>query len=306
MLEDSCLENRSAILDALPKVISFSKPQNEKAIRNLLTLCLEKGPDFIRAQTVASILSLAEIDKASATALLKTSASLSDWRVRYAICSSLDKIGASFGAGVFGSFLTKNISDYLLDQNADTRVAALDCIPCLCKYVEADQISTHILPCLTHTANDTEVAVKIALASKMPLLVPKVGKRKFNDSFLPLILSLIRDESLDVRSTLIEHFGPIFEVVGPSVLLDAIDPALADLSKCVLWRHKKACLKFICTVAKAGGREAVRDSLLKVMLDMVRDSFDSVRLAVADTVEALVQSGHEDWVVEKVMPDIEA
>src|SRR5690606_15617470 len=84
LLEDPSLEVRTILLTNLPKIISYSKPQNEKLVRSIITLCLEKGPDFIRAQAVTSILSLAEIEKSSAQALLKTAASLSDWRVRYA------------------------------------------------------------------------------------------------------------------------------------------------------------------------------------------------------------------------------
>lgn len=294
------------LLEGFPKTILCSKPHHEKTLRNLITLALEKGPDFIRALAVNCILTLAQIDKASATALLKTSASLSDWRVRYAVCSNLDKIGSIFGSAVFTSFLTKNISDYLLDQNPDTRITALESIPQLCKYVDADPISVNILPCLNHIANDTEATVKIALAAKMPLLVPKLGKRKFNEFFLPLILALLRDEVLDVKSSMVQNFRPIFEVVSPTVLLDAVDPALAELSKCTIWRHKRTCLDFLVAVAAAGGAEAVRESLLKILLDMVRDIFESVREAVIDAIQTLKDVLKEEWVMEKIMPDVVA
>lgn len=306
LLEEPNVEVRTQLLEGFSKIVLCSKPQHEKILRSLLTLALEKGPDFVRAQSLNCILALAQIDKSSATALLKTSSSLSDWRLRYAVCSNLEKIGSLFGSAIFTSFLTKNISDYLLDQNPDTRVSALDCIPQLCKYVEADSLAVHILPCLNHIANDTEATVKIALAKKMPLLVPKLGKRKFNEFFLPLILALLRDETMDVKSAMVGSFGPIFEVVSPTVLLDAVDPALADLSKCALWRHKRTCLDFLVAVATSGGAEAVRESLLSVLTELVRDIFESVREVVADTVIRLAGVLKEDWVMVNIMPEISA
>lgn len=137
----------------------MSKPVQEKTIRALLTQCLEKGPDFIRAHVVICILALADVDKQSATSLLKTAAAVADWRVKYAICSNIEKIGESFGRAIFPAFLTKNYSDFLLDQNPETKISALDFMPTVLKYIDADSASLHLLPCLTHVANDPEVTV---------------------------------------------------------------------------------------------------------------------------------------------------
>jgi hypothetical protein len=158
-IDDENLETRNTIAERLIRVIKVAKPTHEKQLRALITLCLEKGPDFIRAQTIPCILALTEIDKGSATALLKTAASLPDWRVRYAVCQNIDKIGELFGPPVFASFLTKNYADYLLDQNPDTRVASIECMPIVCKYIEQDTIILHIIPCLSHVASDAEVSV---------------------------------------------------------------------------------------------------------------------------------------------------
>lgn len=305
MLEDPSLEVRSTLLSNLPKIITFAKPQNEKLIRSILTLCLEKGPDFIRAQTVASILSLAEVEKASAHALLKTAASLSDWRVRYAVCSSINAIAEALGPSIFGTFLMANITDYLLDQNPDTRIAAMETFPVLCKYADSELLSSKVVSCLNHIANDTEVTVKIALATYLPHLVVKLGKKKFNEIFLPLILSLLRDEALDVKASMLENFSPIFEVIGPGVLLDALEPAFTDLSKCVLWRHKRTCLTFLCSVAQAGGREVVRSSLVKVLTDLLKDDFESVREQVIMTIKKLSEFLKDQWVSEHILPEIE-
>lgn len=305
MLEDPSLEVVSAVLQALPKIVAYCKPQNEKMVRHIITFCLEKGPDFIRAQTVSSILSLVDVDRASGTSLLRTASSLSDWRVRYAVCSSVGIIGEKLGTTVFASFLVKNIGSYLTDQNPDTRISAMETFPLLCKYAEADLLASEIVNGLTHIASDTEVTVKIALATYLPCLITKLGKKKFNEFFLPLILALLRDEAVDVKAAMVGHFGPIFEVIGPNVLLDAVEPAFIDLSKCVLWRHKRTCLTFLCAVAESGGREAVRDSLVKVLVDLVKDDFESVREVVVETIKRLRDCLKEDWLAANVLPEVE-
>lgn len=92
-MEDDVLAVRTTLVENFPSIIYCAKTPHEKSIRNIITFALEKGPDSIRASMLSSIIALAKsIDKSSATALLKTLASLSDWRVRYVICFSIEEV----------------------------------------------------------------------------------------------------------------------------------------------------------------------------------------------------------------------
>lgn len=121
---------------------------------------IDKGPDFVSAQGVNCIMELARLNKPVATSILKSLSSNTGWRVRYAICHNIQKIGEKFGRLVFKTFLTKTFSDYLLDQSSETRVGALDCLPKACNFMDVDNISLNLVPCLKHLVNDTELPVK--------------------------------------------------------------------------------------------------------------------------------------------------
>ena len=50
----------------------------------------------------------------------------------------------------------------------------------------------------------------MALASKLPGIIPKFSLKKFNEFFLSIVISMLRDESPDVKTTFVENFSPIF------------------------------------------------------------------------------------------------
>lgn len=133
-----------------------------------------------------------------------------------------------------------------------------------------------------------------------------MGKRKFNEFFLSIVLSLLRDENADVKTTFIENFGPIFTVISPGSMIDALEPVLVELAKSSIWRNKKLALEFIVKITEVGGAEVInRESLLKLINDLTKDNFESVRDCVAQTIIRLKEIISEAWVLEKLMPEIE-
>lgn len=148
------------MMESFPKVVQSCSNSHDKQIRGLLTLAIEKGPDFVRGHVVTGLVALAPIDKNSATSLLKTLCGLTDWRVRYAICTNISTLVESLGASnIFPAFLTKAYSDMLIDQNPECKVIALENLPNSLRYVDSESASTYLLPNLKIVVNDKENAV---------------------------------------------------------------------------------------------------------------------------------------------------
>jgi len=302
---------RSAAAEELPKLILSAKAPHEKLIRSIIVTGLEKGPDFIRSLMTPCIISLSHVDQNSATSLLKTLTAIRDWRVRYLLCHSLDKvaspqqIAARFPPNIFQNFFVQNFSDYLLDQAVEVRIAAIDALPRLTGLVDQELFVEHIVPRLSHLATDTEPLVRAALAAKLPQVVPKMGKKKFNEHFLSLVLAMLRDESLEVKATFVDHFSPIFEVISPISMIESLEPVLTELFGSLVWRNKKISLDFVVKVAQAGGKEAMRASLVGLVLDASRDSFECVRDYFVVAATKLKESLGEDWCIDKLMKEVE-
>jgi hypothetical protein len=147
--------------------------------------------------------------------------------------------------------------------------------------------------------------VRVALAQKLPILIPKLGKRRFNEHFLPLVLALLRDESMDVKSVFLDHFAPIFEVISPTTMIEALEPVLNDMAKAILWRNKKIALEFIVKIATVSGKEGMKESLIKIVSDLMKDNFESVRDVVCQTIIKFKEILGEEWIVQVMMPELE-
>ena len=215
------------------------------------------------------------------------------------------QISSKFPASIFQSFFILNFSEYLIDQSADVRVAAIEALPYLMGVVEIELITEHVIPRLSQLVSDTEVIVRLSFAERMPMLVPKMGRKKFNEHFLSLALAMLRDESTEVKSTFIEHFHPIFEVISPISMIESFEPVLAELSSSLVWRNKKVCLDFVVRVAKAGGREALKPPLVRIVIEASKDTFECVRDCFIVTTTRLKELVGEEWCIEHIMKEVE-
>lgn len=160
LIDSSSLEIRTKTFTNFQTVVKYSEKKFEKIITDLIEMGIDKGPDFVSAQGIPCLLELARMNKPVATSILKSLSSNDAWRVRYGICHNIEKIGDKFGKIVFKTFLTKSLSDYLLDQKSETRIGALDCLPKACHYIDAENICLHLVPCLKHLVNDSELPVR--------------------------------------------------------------------------------------------------------------------------------------------------
>ena len=89
-------------------------------------------------------------------------------------------------------------------------------------------------------------------------------------------------------------------------MIAALEPVLSDMSKSNLWRNKKTVLEFIVKIAEVGGQDTIsKEAILKIIDELVRDNYESVREIVIQTIQRLKELLGEDWVIKTVMPEIE-
>jgi hypothetical protein len=161
LINENDLEIRAKAFEQFRHVIAVADRKFERILIDIIEMSVEKGPDFVSCLGVQNVIQLAKFSKPVATSILRTLCSSSSWRVRYHICYSIEEIGNVFGSMVFRDFITKNLSDYLLDQNSETKVGAIDALPKASKFMDPDNMSMHLLPCLTHLVNDTDLPVNL-------------------------------------------------------------------------------------------------------------------------------------------------
>ena len=74
---------------------------------------------------------------------------------------------------------------------------------------ECVQVTSQILPCVKSLAADTSQYVRSALALVIMELAPMLGKAATIDHLLPLFLSLLKDETPDVRLNIISKLDQV-------------------------------------------------------------------------------------------------
>ena len=76
----------------------------------------------------------------------------------------------------------------------------------------------------------------MTLASSIPHMLERIGKKNFNDLILPLILNLLRDEMQEVRSAVLNNFEPITQALNPISISDSLVPVLTEMQRSLIWR----------------------------------------------------------------------
>lgn len=159
LINEKDLEIRTKAFEQFKDVISAADKKFERMLTDIIEMGINKGPDFVSCLGVENLIRLSKFNKPVSTSILRTMSSSSGWRIRYAICHQIEQIGIHFGKQVFSSFITKSLTDYLLDQNSETKVGALDALPKAAKFMDADSLCNHLIPCLNHLVNDSDLPV---------------------------------------------------------------------------------------------------------------------------------------------------
>lgn len=71
---------------------------------------------------------------------------------------------------------------------------------------------------------------------RIPHLLDRIGKKRFNEQIIPLVLALLRDEMQEVRSAILDNFEPITKATNPINLSDSLIPVLIEMKNSLLWR----------------------------------------------------------------------
>jgi serine/threonine-protein phosphatase 2A regulatory subunit A len=90
----------------------------------------------------------------------------------------------------------------LTDKESEVRTAAVSRIADFSKILESDCIVQNILTTFKALSTDQLVYVRSALAENLLAVCPYIGKANTNDIIIPIFLTLLKDESPEVRLSL--------------------------------------------------------------------------------------------------------
>ena len=74
------------------------------------------------------------------------------------------------------------------------------------------------------------------MATNLPKLAKYLSIKDFTEAVIPHIATLLRDESPEVKQTLLKNFGPIADLIDLVNLSEMLSPILIDMKNSYLWR----------------------------------------------------------------------
>jgi len=92
--------------------------------------------------------------------------------------------------------------------------------------------------------------VRGALAKTILRICPLIGKNKTSDFIFPIFLNLIKDESHDIRMTIIKSLDRLNEVLNIDVLLPSLIPSLVEIASNKSWRVRIQITESIPVMAR--------------------------------------------------------
>lgn len=233
------------------------------------------------------------------------------WRVRYIFADNIvdlmQIINPSQNHEVQQNFV-KAMTDILQDAEQEVRTAGAEKVgkfaACLIPTNRSDIIIDQLLEHLQRLTSDASNHVRTALAGIIMGLAPLIGKQNTITHFLPLYLSLLKDECPEVRLNIITNLDALNKVIGIDMLIESLLPAIMELAEDAKWRVRLAIIEHMPLLAKQVGKEVFDSKLVALVLSWLSDHVYAIRDAATENVKALSETFGIEWTNSFVIPRI--
>ena len=281
--KDSDGQVRKAAADSYPALVASAG----LTVFDLLGLFASDREDLIRASAVNGLLVLAPgLPSAKRSSLLSTLRTLCEdksMRVRYTVVDHFPDLGSALGAEICVQVLSPVYVRLVSDSEAQVRTALCTHLSEFVGCMSAEQAAVHVLPAVGTFAGDVE-AVKKALAAQVAKLAKCIGQKLVQEFLLPSILSLAKDDSLEVSLSLLT--GCLGLSLDAASLADLLASVLDRVLKDPAWRTRLQ----VCDLLPAYAQHLhapefhlyFANSLEKLCTDSVFTVRESVLLKIAE------------------------
>jgi serine/threonine-protein phosphatase 2A regulatory subunit A len=134
-----------------------------------------------------------------------------------------------------------------------------------------------ILQNLRKLEKDQKNFVRGALASNILKLCSLVGIKKTNDFIFPISLTLIKDENLEIRMTLINNLSELNKVIEINDIIESIMPSIKEISANKSWRVRIQIMEIIPVLAKLFNQPLFMNHIFPICINSLTDSVFSIR-----------------------------
>ncbi|SPR00169.1 unnamed protein product (mitochondrion) [Plasmodiophora brassicae] len=300
---------RKAAFQALPPLCGLAGATFLRAdlIQSLRALC-EEDQDSVRQLIVDSALEIANtVDQANnrdlSVPLVEEAAADSSWRVRKHLAKNYAAICKAASPAIIGESLMAIVEKLLQDPESGVRTTMVESLIDVASIAGQAQTTQHILPLAKALASDAVEETKFAFAKIVAPLAATIEPKAAQTTLLPIMLSMLQDESYDVRCNVLENLQLLAPIMG-SDSATTLAPAIAKLSTDAKWRIRLGVASKIAVLTKPAGLTVYEQKYHEILMRLLCDTVAQVRTAAATQIKLLVANFGAEWGQNKLIPEI--
>ena len=203
-----------------------------------------------------------------------------NWRVRLTVSDKLnDFLNFPNIDNNFKKISTNIFAKLLEDPEAEIRNICCLRLVEITKTLKEENNFDKILQNLRKLEKDQKNFVKGALASNVLKICELIGPKKTNDYVFPIFLTLIKDENIEIRMSLINNLSELNKVIEINNIIESIMPPIKEISANKSWRVRIQIMEIVPVLAKLFNQHLFMTNIFPICITSLMDSVFSIREA---------------------------
>ena len=276
-------------------------------IKKLINTILKDKNDSMRIDIINIIMSIKQHPNINdfinvIYELIPKLAEDTNWRVRLTVTDKLNDI-LNF-PNIDNKFKQTCVNIFAqLVEDPEPEIRNICCLRLeeITKILKNENNFDKILQNLRKLEKDQKNFVRGALASNILKLCSLVGVKKTNDFIFPIFLTLIKDENLEIRMTLINNLAELNKVIEINNIIESIMPSIKEISANKSWRVRIQIMEIIPVLAKLFNQQIFMNHIFPICITSLTDSVFSIREAACKLFVVIYEDVKNDEFEKKLL-----
>ena len=277
--------NISVKKELLNEITEISLELSIDYIKKMINIILKDKNDSMRIDIVNIMLSIRNhknINEFIDTIhdLIPKLAEDTNWRVRLTVSDKLNEF-LNF-PNINNNFKQTSVNIFaklLEDPEAEIRNICCLRLEEITKILKNENNFDKILQNIRNLEKDQKNFVKGALTANALKICELIGPKKTNDYIFPVFLTLIKDENIEIRMSLINNLPELNKVIDINNIIESIMPPIKEISANKSWRVRIQIMEIIPVLAKLFNQHLFMSNIFPICITSLMDSVFSIREA---------------------------
>lgn len=250
-------------------------------IKKLIAVILKDKNDSMRIDIINIILSIRQHPNINEFIeviydLVPKLAEDTNWRVRLTVADKLNEILEYPNIdNKFRQIATNIFAKLVDDSEPEIRNVCCLRLKVITQILKNENNFDKVLQNLRKLEKDQKNFVRGALASNILKISSLVGF----DYIFPIFLTLIKDENLEIRMTLLNNLSELNKVIEINNIIESVMPPIKEISANKSWRVRIQIMEIIPVLAKLFNQQIFMNHIFPICITSLTDNVFSIREA---------------------------